>query len=82
MNQEKLWLEFSTLPPHAQKLVVEFIAFMQKCYNQFQSGIFSETPKPNLTDEPFVGMWHDREDLENSSAWVRQTRQNEWGIKV
>ncbi len=38
--------------------------------------------KPNLTDEPFVGMWHDREDLADSSAWVRQTRQNEWGMKV
>jgi hypothetical protein len=34
MNQEKLWLEYSTLPPSAQKLVIEFIAFVQKCYSQ------------------------------------------------
>jgi hypothetical protein len=48
MNQEKLWFEFSTLPPHAQKLVIEFITFLQKCYNQL--GVFSDTP--NLTNEP------------------------------
>ena len=32
----------------------------------------------NLQDEPFVGMWKDREDMEDSSQWVRQVRQQEW----
>lgn len=59
-----------------------FIAFMQKCYNQFQSGIIFDTPKPKLTDEPFLGKWPDREDLADSSAWVHQSRQNEWGMKT
>ena len=80
MNQEKLWLDFSSLPPPAQKLVLEFIAFMQRCYNQLQSETSSDTPAPELTEETFVGMWRDRDDLENSSAWVRQVRQNEWGM--
>ena len=31
-----------------------------------------------LTDEPFVGMWRDREDMADSSEWVRTTRQREW----
>ena len=31
-----------------------------------------------LQDEPFVGMWKDREDMEDSSQWVRQVRQQEW----
>ncbi len=35
-------------------------------------------PKRSLKDEPFVGMWRDREDLVDSSAWVRTTRQREW----
>ena len=51
MNQEKLWLEFSTLPPHAQKVVLEFIAFMQKCYNQIQLGTLSDTLKSNFISE-------------------------------
>lgn len=32
----------------------------------------------NLQDEPFIGMWKDREDMEDSSQWVRQIRQQEW----
>jgi hypothetical protein len=32
----------------------------------------------NLQDEPFVGMWKDREDMKDSNQWVRQVRQQEW----
>jgi hypothetical protein len=32
----------------------------------------------NLQNEPFVGMWKDREDMEDSNQWVRQVRQQEW----
>jgi len=32
-----------------------------------------------LTDEPFIGMWSSREDLQDSTAWVREVRQKEWG---
>ena len=51
MNQEKLWLEFSSLPPHAQKMVLEFIAFIQKCYNQIQLGTLSGTFKSSFISE-------------------------------
>ena len=34
-----------------------------------------------LTNQPFVGMWKDRNDLADSSNWVRQHRQNEWTNK-
>ena len=32
----------------------------------------------NIQDEPFVGMWKDREDMEDSSQWVHRVRQQEW----
>ena len=38
----------------------------------------TEIEQSNLEDEPFVGMWKDREDMEDSSQWVRQLRQKEW----
>lgn len=31
-----------------------------------------------LREEPFVGMWKDREDMNDSSRWVRDLRQHEW----
>jgi len=32
-----------------------------------------------LADEPFVGMWKDREDMQDSTKWVRGLRRNDWG---
>lgn len=32
----------------------------------------------NFIDEPFVGMWKDREDIADSSNWVRKLRQSQW----
>lgn len=32
----------------------------------------------SMENEPFVGMWQDREDLKDSSEWVRQHRHSEW----
>ena len=37
-----------------------------------------EISQLNIQDEPFVGMWQDREDMDDSTKWVRQTRQKEW----
>ena len=31
-----------------------------------------------IEDEPFIGMWPDREDLANSTEWVRELRRKEW----
>ena len=33
---------------------------------------------PPLAEEPFVGIWQDRPDMEDSSAWVRAIRAREW----
>ncbi|WP_019504689.1 hypothetical protein [Pleurocapsa sp. PCC 7319] len=35
----------------------------------------TEIDQSNLQEEPFVGMWKEREDMEDSSQWVRQVRQ-------
>ncbi len=38
----------------------------------------TEIDQSDFKDEPFVGMWKDREDMEDSNQWVRQVRQQEW----
>ncbi len=44
-----------------------------------QTKILSILPaKPELTplkEEPFIGMWCDRIDMENSTEWVKNIRQ-------
>jgi hypothetical protein len=34
--------------------------------------------KTPLREDPAIGMWKDREDMEDSAAWVREVRQREW----
>lgn len=77
MNQEQVIREFSALPPMAQQEVIDFITFLRIRYAQ-------ESPRdvngrPDLRDEPFVGMWRDRTDMTDSSEWVRTLRKHEWG---
>lgn len=74
MTQQQLWDEFAALPDEAQRQVADFVAFLR--------GRYAATPPVSslraeeLEAEPFVGMWRDREELEDSSAWVRQTRKS------
>ena len=34
--------------------------------------------KTPISAEPAIGMWADREDMQDSAAWEREVRQREW----
>ncbi len=76
MNREQVWRDFEALPPHAQQQVADFIAFLRARTNETSSRV--PRSANHLADEPFIGMWQDRDDLSDSSAWVRQLRREEW----
>ena len=67
--------EIDSLPPEAQKQVEDFIAFLK---TRYQPVAKKGAKKGRLEDEPFVGMWKDREDMRDSVKWVRELRQREW----
>ena len=75
MSQKTVWQDFVKLPPEAQRQVMDFIAFLQARY-------VSPRPRKNakptkLASEAFIGMWRNRDDLQDSSAWVRNARERE-----
>lgn len=35
-------------------------------------------PKGAWRQDPAIGIWENRPEMENSAAWVRQLRQSEW----
>ena len=37
-----------------------------------------KTRRTRLADEPFIGMWRDREDMQDSATKVHCLRQHEW----
>ena len=50
----------------------------------FLKARYSSTPttekakRTKLADDPFIGMWRTRKDMQDSTAWVRSQRQREW----
>ena len=75
MEATNLIRDIGALPPEAQKQVSDFVAFLKTRYP-----VVPTARKAKLTDEPFIGMWRDREDMTDSNAWVRRLRQSEWAI--
>lgn len=76
MGATNLIRDIGSLPPEAQKQVSDFVAFLKTRYPMVKSG--RKATRAKLTDEPFIGMWRDREDMQDSSAWVRRVRESEW----
>jgi hypothetical protein len=77
MEQEKIFDDISNLPPEAQRQVVDFIAFLRSRYKR--SDAEKQAKRIDLVNEPFIGIWKDREDMNNSSTWLRNVREAEWG---
>ncbi len=75
MRQDNLWQDFDTLPPEAQKQVMDFISFLQTRYKPASK---RKPKKIGVRNEAFVGIWRGRDDMQNSTAWVRDLRKRHW----
>lgn len=51
---------------------MDFIAFLRQKYTVVKPA--SEKANVDLVDDSFIGMWRDRQDLADSTAWVRSLR--------
>ena len=74
MNEEIL-REINLLPLEAQHQIKDFVSFLRERY---QKSSPKNTEATDLEKESFVGMWRDREDLSDSSVWVRNIRETHW----
>jgi hypothetical protein len=76
VEMQGIWRQFDTLPAEAKREVIDFIAFLQMRYQRPKLEKRPQTLK--LSEDPFVGIWKDREDMNDSVAWVRDVRKREW----
>ncbi len=72
---EQLRDDILALPEEAQQILLDFVAFLKQRYQSAQT--ISSKPL-NLENEPFVGIWSERPEMQDSAAWVRQLRQQHW----
>jgi mRNA-degrading endonuclease RelE of RelBE toxin-antitoxin system len=77
MEPNRLDDEIKKLPPTAQKQIFDFIAFI-KTRHQKPVANRQSKKKTGLMNEPFIGIWKAREDMKDSSLWVRKMRKAEW----
>ena len=75
MTNQEVLSEFSSLPANAQNQVVDLITYLKQKYAYSEP--LSSPLNVDLVNDPFVGMWRDRQDLDNTT-WVRNLRENEW----
>ncbi|MDM8560835.1 hypothetical protein [Candidatus Parabeggiatoa sp. HSG14] len=78
MNQERVIQDITTLPLVAQQEVIDFIAFLKLRYSQ-SSVQRNSNNLSTIENEPFIGMWQNHPDMDDSTTWVRSLRQREWG---
>jgi hypothetical protein len=76
MNRELLLEELAELPEFAQQQVLDFVAFLRMRYEIKR--VEPEAAAERLEGEAFVGMWRDRHDMEDSTRWVRNSRNRDW----
>ncbi len=74
MTAQSITEEYGALPPEARRQVDEFVAFLR-----FKHARAAVAPSAPLEDEPFIGMWRDRGEMEDSTGFVRELRRSEWG---
>jgi hypothetical protein len=76
MENPSIVRDISSLPPEAQKQIIDFIAFLRTRYRTVRCA--TKAKRIKLAHEPFIGMWRDRDDMQDSAAWVRDLRHREW----
>lgn len=76
MSEEEILREINSLPLEAQRQIEDFISVLRERY---KSSELTAAPTSDLESEAFVGMWRDREDMPDSSVWVRSIREKHWG---
>lgn len=76
MDQTQILQEFSALLPEAQKVVAELIVLLGKQNQPLRPA--SKAKLIPITEEKFIGIWQNREDMKDSNVYVRNLRQREW----
>lgn len=74
--EKNLLSQIVALPSEMQREVADFIAFLKSRYKQASPK--REAKKIKLKEEQFIGMWKGRQDIKDSTSWVRNVRKKEW----
>jgi hypothetical protein len=75
MTNEELIREIPNLPREAKLRIEKIINAFR---NRSKPPVADRTKTVPLREEPFVGMWADREEMKDPVEWVRNVRETVW----
>ena len=72
MTSEEIIKEMASLPAEARREIEDFVVSLRARYASRQpSG-------KKFESEEFFGIWRDRDEMTDSTAWVRSIREKHW----
>lgn len=77
MKEAQILQDFNALPVEAQELVSALVALLNREHQHSKSS--RKKNAIHLTDEKFIGLWKDRNDMQDSDTYIRNLRKSEWG---
>lgn len=76
MSDQTIYKKIEELPPEARKQAQDFVDFLYQQYAEGNS--IKESSIESIADSPIFGMWKDREDMKDSTKWVKDLRKAQW----
>jgi len=77
MSEKEIIKRIKKLPSEAQQEVADFVEYLSQKYIQ-HSDDSGSSRKKSILESSFRGMWKDREDMQDSTKWVRELRKSRW----
>ena len=72
MTSEEMLKQIAALPVAARREIEDAIARLRAAYSR------ADTSQTKFEDEAFFGLWRDRDEMADSTAWVRSVREKQW----
>ena len=76
MSEKELIKQLKRLPSEAQQEAADFVDFLYKKYKG--QGEKRSESKKSILESSFRGIWKNREDMQDSTQWVRNIRKSRW----
>ncbi len=75
MSESTVSNKFNKLPPEAKQQARDFVDFL---YERYVKDETKKSTKKSILESSFFGMWKAREDIQDSTAWVKKIRKSQW----
>ncbi|MEX2410466.1 MAG: DUF2281 domain-containing protein [Candidatus Paceibacterota bacterium] len=75
MSESTVSKKIKKLPPEAKQQAQDFVDFL---YERYVKDETKKSAKKSILENSFFGIWKDRKDMQDSTAWVRKIRKSQW----